>query len=65
MPRKPQHPRAQKAVVALTGLGSVCILASHVIKPTAVLPYPALGLWLAALIFFGAAFVVAVRALTA
>ena len=65
MPRKTQHPRAQKAVVVLTGLGGVCILASHEIKPSAVLPYPALGLWLVALVLFIAALVLAVRALTA
>ncbi len=31
---------AQKAVVVLIILGAVCIMASQVIKPSAVIPYP-------------------------
>ena len=57
-------PKTQKGVVALILLGSACIMGSHVIKPNAVIPYPAVILWLAAMVLFGAALVMAVRNLT-
>jgi len=53
---------AQKVVVVFTILGSVCIMASQVIKPNVMIPYLAVGLWAVAIILFVAALLVAIRA---